>query len=247
MKTSWIFLLYLAVSAPLLSAQTSDALNTIPPPHAPFVAPVPGSAQWTITLSYEGDDQDATAKNPAIKPKHRLHQITSIKTQNLKRDVEIYDDGTSETYWFVGGLILLPKVNGQEVRIIDFEQANRPVYGEAGNPVSSPGFTGVSWVQLKYYDKVVTMQNVPCYHYALDSKPPSPVPAADDTTNHIEAWINAKTGLPVAYRADGITYNYAFGNSPESDLDLPPDYAQALKAYQQIENRRKQLEKDLGK
>ena len=92
-------------------------------------------------------------------------------------------------------------------------------------------------MQLKYYDKVAAMQNVPCYHYAL---------AGGDTPG-IEAWISAKTGFPVTYRVGGITYDYALGSPPESDLVLPPQDAQALKSYQQIENRRKQLEKDLGR
>ncbi len=235
MKTRWILVFCLIVTAPLLRAQSSGAQENIPPPQPPLVAPVPDRAQWTVTLTYEGDDAAQTAKNPTAKPKHRLHQIVSTKTQDLKRAVEIYEDGTRDEYWFVGGLILLPEVNG--VAVADFDRVNRPIYGEAGNPTESPGFAGVGWLQLKYYDKVAAMQNVPCYHYSLKG--------AD--ISGIEAWINARTGFPVTYRVGGITYDYALGSAPESDLVLPPQDAQALKSYRQIENRRKQLEKDLGR
>jgi hypothetical protein len=90
------------------------------------------------------------------------------------------------------------------------------------------------------------MHDVPCYHYVLNSKTPSTIPGSGDMTNDMEAWINAKTGFPVAYRTGGIIYSYDFGSSPESDLALPSNDAQVLQAHQQIENRRKQLEKDLG-
>ncbi len=128
----------------------------------------------------------------------------------------------------------MPESTGQQIDVIDFNQANRE-YGEAGNPIESPGFAGVGWVKLKYYDAVATMQNQPCYHYVLKS--------GDAVV--MEAWINVKTALPVSYRTGGVTYDYAFGSAP-GDLELPPKYAAALKSYQQIQNRRKALENDPG-
>jgi hypothetical protein len=236
---------FLAALATVLQAQTAGSSPSYPPPIPPLVARVPERAQWAVTLNYPGDSPTPAVKDPAVKPKHRLHQVVSTKTLDLKRDVELFDDGTTETYWFVGGLILLPEANGKDVGMIDFAQANRE-YGEAGNPVESIGFAGVGWLQLKYYDTVAPVQNMPCYHYALRAKAPSAIRGAGDTSSDIEAWINVKTGYPVSYRSAGVTYDYTFGSAPETDLVLPPKYAQALKVHQQIEDRRKQLEKDLG-
>jgi hypothetical protein len=248
MKMIWVGIAgyFLAASLCSLEAQSPGALAAYPPPRPPLVVSPPNNAQWTITLTYEGGAATPAVTNPAVKIPRKLHQIVSTKTENLKHDVEIYDDGTSEEYWFVKNLILLPDRNGRDVGIIDFFKADKE-HGEAGNPVSSPGFPGVGWIKMNYYDKVASIQGQPCYHYLLKSATPSLNPGSEPITNDIESWISIKTDLPVRYSTGGVTYDYTFGSPPGSDLVLPPKYAQALKAYQGLEDRRKLLENDLGR
>lgn len=227
--------LVLAVGLFLLSnllcgAQTVGQANLIPPPKEPLVALVPESAQWTITVSYS--DGSNTGKSAGSKPTHRLRQIASVKTQELKHDVLIYDDGKTEETWYSGKMVLIPSSNGQRVALADFESTNEKVYGEEGNPVSSLGFPGVGWLKLKYYDKVVPIQNFTCYHYLLA------------TSGGCEAWIDVRTGFPVAYRAGGMMCVYGFMPKPAAPLVLPPQFQETLKLDQRIKDRRQQLEND---
>ena len=204
-----------------------------PKPTAPYVAPVPENVQWTITIkSTEG----AAANQEGSK--HRLTQINSTKTGQLKRDVRVYEDGKSEERWFSGPLIIVPSADGQTARCIDFEEANRSEYGEAGNPIASPGFPGVGWVKLEYFDKVVTFNQIRCFHYVLSKRHNNPA----DEGKFSEAWIDVRNGFPVAYRAAGSLYLYRFEGNPIAPLVLPDSLGRSVKFAQRISDRRRELQ-----
>jgi hypothetical protein len=233
-----------------IAVSAQDSPHEIPPPTAPLVAPVPQKAQWTITVDYgdkpaapnSGDAHAAPAFNPGANP---LTEIQSIKTGRLKQDILIYKAGTRQECWYVGNTVLSQSAAGNIVALTlgmlapDVGNGNpmAPYIRERGNLVQSPGFPGLDWVNLKYYDKVVVLDKVPCYHYAfmVGSNP------------FAEAWIDAQTKLPVKYAGSGIDYNVVFSAPPTGDLTLPPAFSQTMSASERILNHSRDLESQVGR
>jgi hypothetical protein len=252
MHTGFIFFFgSLAAGTLALSAQNTPP-ESYPPPAAPLVAPVPDKAQWTISINYSASTPASPAANskpakasPLVDPgKQPLTEIRSIKTGKLKQDIMVFADRKPLECWFVGNLILMP---GSDGGIVTFGvnslvpitvPGNRmsPYIVERGNLTQSAGFPGLDWVNMKYYDKVVLVDKVPCYHYLF----------AVGQTPFAEAWINAQTKLPVRYAGDGVLYTFAFGPTPSADLTLPPAYAEASSAGQKFISKSQLLESAVG-
>lgn len=228
---------------------SAQSLMQIPPPHAPFVAPMPDRGQWTITLDYSELEKSSTAGTSAASPKngdpllaHSLQQIQTVKTGHLKRDILINRDGTTTEIWYVDGEnILSPGPSGDicvsDNKTFEPDSSVKGIFRKIGNLTISFGFPGCDWLNLKYYDKVSTDGTAPSYHYILQE---GGVVAA-------EAWIDTKTYLPIKYASGQVNYIYAFGGTPSEDLVLPPAYLAAYKKLHQMQAYSSQLTKDAAK
>ena len=82
------------------------------------------------------------------------------------------------------------------------------------------------WLKLSDYDKVVAFEKQACYHYVHGDN---------------EAWINADTNMPVAYKNSRTIYSYKFNDFPNETLKLPPDYQKAWDKVQQMMSRLRRL------
>ncbi len=209
-----------------------------PPPTAPFVAPVPDPAQWSIEITPANADPNGgaapTETDDETKKPHRVVHIDSSRAGELKRDLLTYADGSTAELWYADGMLLQPSSSGS-IMVVDpsAQTPNAPRNGDRlGDPVIASGFPSLAWLKLDYFDQVLSFQKQTCYHYA--------------TGHGVEAWISVKTGLPVACQRNGILYVYTFSEASGLSLALPPSYQEARDTYSEIARRRKQLEKDLG-
>jgi len=222
--------------APAQIQAVSD--QSTPPPAAPFVAPVPDPAQWSIEITPANADPTAEPTSDeggdGAKKPHRVVQIDSSRAGDLKRDLLTYADGSTAELWYADGMLLQPSLSGS-VMVVDptAQTPNAPRnVDRLGDPAIASGFPSLAWLKLDTFDQVLTFQKQSCYHYA--------------TGHGLEAWISVKTGLPVACQRDGLLYVYTFSDASGLSLALPPSYQAARDTYSQIAKRRKQLEKDLG-
>lgn len=187
-----------------------------------------------------GDSQGQSA--PKASP---LKEIQSEKTERLKKEKLVFANGKESEYWYVDNYLLGP--DPSRVMVVDVAtlapgQELVGLFKERGNVTQSPGFPGLDWLNQKYYDKVVFIgekEKLPCYHYVLKEKNGDVIVA--------EAWINATTGMPVRYTADGFSYTFSFDPVKVETLEMPPAYKQALAALERLRTRARLLESDAKK
>jgi hypothetical protein len=223
-------------SAGSLPAQTK---TTYPPPTPPLVAPVPENAQWTLTISSGKEVPTAASGEPQPQsPAKDLSEIRVTKTSNLKQDIISSANGNIEV-WYADGMLLIADSNRQ-IRLVDYKAVGAQLGNPLGDPLRSSGYTGVSWLDLKYYDQVVSYHGKTCYHYSIKSQ--QGTPQASSPTVEGEAWIEVVTRLPVAYtNGDGKLYTYQFSPAPTSPLVLPPPFQAALDDHRKGQDKMERL------
>ena len=195
-------------------------------PSPPWVAAPPDKAQWKITLRHPKTEVD-TEGNPAIKAQRQLQEIRAVKVGKVKRDILAYSDGFKEENWYVDKFLLMPVQPGSsEIMICSNEGSGSQ---ETFDPINSVGFAGVGWIKGADFHSTEPFLNVKCDHYVRD----------------LQAWIDAKTKLPVAYQYRGTLYVYTFEPPPVS-LSLPPAYQRVYDAYQKKDQHKHLLMRDLG-
>lgn len=243
-------LLFAGLSLGALSAQNAVVY---PPPTPPLVAHVPENAAWILSVS-EGKTEPTKAPSEpmgAVNPQSAaktlaLREIRVTKTGKLKRDIISYGNGTTVEVWYVNGVLFTPDSN-QQLTAYDYKAVQSQFGNKLGNAIVSAGFTGLDWLSLEDYDQVVIYQGQPCYHYGIKAPqrqlPPKSMPSTAPPLLSAEAWINAKTGLPVAYTTgDGKVYTYRFLDSPTTPLVLPPTYQVAVTSHEKEQDKMKRLE-----
>jgi len=227
----------------LPTALTAQDNAAYPPPTTPLVALVPENAAWILSVS-EGKGRSTTTQNQpmgkgvlqAAAKNPELKEIHVTKTGTLKRDILSYGNGTTAEVWYVDGVLFTPDSN-QQLTVFNYNGVQAQFGNQLGNAMVSAGFTGLDWLNLKYYDQFVFYQGQPCYHYGIKVPQrqlvPESVPPTAAVSLSAEAWINVKTGMPVAYTGgDGKVYTYRFLDPPTVPLALPPAYQVALTAYE---------------
>lgn len=219
MRSLFPVFICLGVLSSRLSVHAQDAAN-YPPPKPPLVAAVPENAEWTITVEYPKE-----AKLAPDAPKHhdwRPVEVRTTKVGKTKRDLITTRDGVKQENWYVDAMIFW--TNGQgEVSVTDLRAAEGSDPME-DSPSVPTGFPGVGWLKLDNYVDVVMFEKRPCYHYVRDEA---------------EAWIDAETKLPVAYRRGKILYRFSFNPSPVGPLVMPPAYQTALETVRKMYGIRK--------
>lgn len=225
------------------AAPPGPNLASFPPPHAPFVKPVAEKASWTITTQEIPSTEKKESAPP--QPKSLVTSIDSFRNGEFKRDLITYASGQREEVWYFQGQVLSAASSRPEKVVIQSFAALEEGYDQTeifrlvGNPVKSPGYPGLNWVDKKYYDAVTLFnKTVPAYHYVLRGK----VDGQDLVA--AEAWVDAQTGLPLGYTSDGALYVYRFGEAPTGSATLPPAFAAALQKVKQRQDLLRRLQAD---
>ena len=215
----------LALSLPNRLLGTGNG-SDVPPPTAPFVAAVPDSADWTLTVKLP--TQPASAEPAPVRSGWRIVEVHSTRKGKLKRDIITYANGTKAERWFADNLLFWKSAEGSV--IANNLSGNSADPDLAANTPSIPsGFFGADWLKQSFYDQVVPVEKRPCYHFASPNK---------------EAWIDVESKLPVACKLGDVVYRYTF-NAPPEALAFPPDFQKAWNDYQAMANRGKDFQQKL--
>jgi len=189
-------------------------------PVAPFLAQVPSSGHWTITLKHSSELGPNGLAAPPTPP--RIDEPLSIDT--------IQYGGVSR--------VTLNFQNAPPVQIdrkgdyyIRQTSTGVQLFGTGNGPLSFfalDGFLFAEWVRQEgaaAFQKVVQYKGVTCFYYQ-NQKPET----EEDPTNGQEAWIDVHTMLPVAAKDDGIEADYQFHGPPTSPPQLSPEEARLIQA-----------------
>lgn len=230
-------------AAVLNAASPGQNLESFPPPREPLVKPMEAKASWTLTTQ----EIPSTEKKETAPPQPRslVTSIESVRNGDLKRDLITYASGQKEEVWYVQGQALSAassrpeKVVIQSIAALEEGDDREGIFRLVGNPVKSPGYPGLNWVDKRYYDTVTLFnKTIPAYHYVLRGK----VDGQDIVA--AEAWIDAQTGLPLGYTSDGALYVYRFAEAPAELASLPPAFAAALQKVKQRQDLLRRLQAD---
>jgi len=224
-STALLLVLFgLSIPGRLLSAGTAA---DVPPPAPPFVAPVPESADWVLTVKPPA--QPSPGGSAGGHPEWRIQEVHSTVSGNRKRDVITYGNGTKAERWFMDNLLFWKSADGSVIANNLSSNSADPAM-VANTPSIGAGFFGTDWLKLPFYDGVVAVEKRPCYHFVHQNK---------------EAWIDVKTKLPVACKLGGVVYLFAFNAPPSDGLILPPEFKKAWEDYQAMLNRGKAFQQSI--
>ena len=179
-------------------------------PQAPFIAPPPEFGSWTVQVL-------------GAAQKEQAQKIHCVKTGEIKRDTFIEADGTRRELWYVGKFALTKYEHSQKVALEDAAGLARERGSKTGSLVYGAGFPGFTWLDLRHYKGVTSVGGRRCHHFQL---PP------ETGQSGVEAWVDADTKYPVAIKAEGLVYAYEFHAPPSGMLQLPPEYAEALRRHE---------------
>jgi hypothetical protein len=189
-------------------------------PVAPYLAPLPSSGHWTITLKhYSARGLDAAAVPPTPPGSGEPVSIDTIQDGGILRMTLTFADSPTIQIDRKGDYYIRQTSTGVQL------------FGTGDGPLSFfalDGFLFAEWVRqqgLAAFQKVVQYEGVKCFYYK-NSTPET----EKDPTNGQEAWIDVQTMLPVAARDDGIEADFQFHNPPTSPLQLSPEEARLIQS-----------------
>lgn len=155
---------------------------------------------WKMTLCEHSTPAD-TNTNP-----HAVTSLTIVKNGEVSRVVMAKKDGTAVQYWRSGNCTLVYDRKRNKVLPVT-DHLEIPPY-----PFASPGFYGIEKANAADEQKPASFEQARCRYFR---------------GTDYEAWFDAKTGLPRAFRNGGITFVFQFAPVPE-DVHLPPEYQAAV-------------------
>jgi hypothetical protein len=231
--------LTLSMLLPLVGALAQDSSS-------PRV-PTPGTeAHWTIRYTYPDTPPagGAGAAEESSDPMLELRAQASdyVVTGNIARHELTLQNGTKQTIYIVEHYKLTFDAELKKVLITDLDRVD----SELPEQLFQRQFPGLEWLKPEFYNGVVNAFGQQCLYFLY--RPPEVVPESETPSDDVaklsdqaaqrlsrslrsqEAWISLDTGLPIAYRNNGIVGRYAFQAKPSSKVVLPSEYVAALKA-----------------
>ena len=182
---------------------------------APFVFPQ-GDAAWTV------DMQSGSSGGGSTQPQIQHAEVTQLN--HLKRVHLVWDDGKTTEKWMIPGLPVVfvqdpqtgkvrPKQDGGPEQLLENFLNN---YDEAA-------FSWVTPASLKEKDPI-DYGGKQCFHYVGEVVIPNMTrnEPGDHSQHMREAWIDAKTLLPVALNNGQSTSTFKFQDKPPTGPLLPP-------------------------
>jgi hypothetical protein len=201
----------------------------------------PAPCIWTASYEYKvaepprpQDPREAKMydRMRLIAPKPKLKTVYS--TDDKQRMVVQWMVGRSTENWVVGDLQLLTALNFPEGQVTTRTLSPEERRGIEG--VSSV-FPELSWLKEEYLAGKVSYQGASALHYIVkgtSSKKTQVNSAAtagdsapvDGAAPKQEAWIDAKTGFPMAMENESmrVTYKLLSETPSASDMKMPPEF-----------------------
>lgn len=183
-----------------------------------------GPATWTITCESKGGTTPG-AKPEASEPA-KLERIEIAQSSDARRSVMRWTNGQSRELWSLPQMSVIVTEDPAGTAIVS---RNTELFGDAFGP---PDF---GWIKpsLRTSEKPVAYGELQCYHYkGILEVPTLDEPGATEKVP-CEAWIDAKTQLPVALRKGDTLGRFSFGELT-SPLQMPEKFRRRLDQYKLV-------------
>ena len=202
----------------LISALPVVAAPDKPPD--PRLGTAPAMSAWTITYQYAKPDPYLTPPDPSQAALYarmhknfpRLIQINVTKAGNNRKEVYSLNDQEQSIRWIMGNLLLWLNPTRKTSAIWNAKMPDAIQF--------THDFDSLDWVNTADYQGHQTFQQVDCCTYH----------AANTPLGEQTAYINAKTGLPVATVAGTVTVSYSFSAS-QDPVTMPPEVTAKFNDY----------------
>jgi hypothetical protein len=198
----------------------------------------PAQASWSISYKDKEHGKHSAGRNSnemaevseaQLKDKEVSEEVYEINNR-IARVTRHYTDGSQAQNYVVDNLALIQDPQSKKVRI------------EAVDEFTGAGFhfricfPGFEWVKPEFYVDSVAQGDVQLYHFRLDQQPLAGDKSFPELTHHPgssdrEAWVDAKTGLPYAFRNGTIYGVYHYGSGQSLDIKLPAEFEKARRRY----------------
>jgi len=203
-----------------LRAQEPAPAEATPP--VPRLAAAPDMTAWTIQYQYKVADPYPKTSNPIdnmvydkMRKEHpRLMSVVTEKAGNRRKEVQHFADGSETVNWVVGDYMVGNYRVTHTISTVNSRQAEIPFKQD---------FYQLGWINKAQFQGRQSYQGVSCWAY---HRPPGP--DNDEQT----AYIDAKSGLPVAIEKEDAIVVYSFAASGDA-LDVPPEINREIQKLQQ--------------
>jgi len=216
----------------LLSMAVSAFAEEKSGPTGPLVTRTPADGAWSfkLQLSPPKSKKDAKKSSAPTSGPVVIAEVKTTQTGRLRLEEITYSDARVVQNWYVEGTLLLTDAGEGKVTANMIE----PNWDRTSIVVPA-GFAGFTWIKKEDFSDAGEFEEHSAYHYKR---------ALGDGLE-LEAWVDRKSNLPLAFRAGFRTYVYTFASERPAPLMLPASFQaveQKLKA--EIEYR-KTLDQDL--
>jgi hypothetical protein len=194
---------------------------------ADLVAFPTGNAAWTVTVTPHGASDPSTPGANARPAAAQVVRAEIVQVNNVKRTELTWSDGKSTEKWSI------PKLP------VSFEEDPRNNFVTPLELVGTRAQLDHFWETYDHFafewlypqalqeKQPISYMDKQCFHYVGKAS----IPFSGSVVKR-EAWIDAKTLLPVAYD-NGISLSvYEFAKDPPTEpLVMPANFQQALNYY----------------
>jgi hypothetical protein len=194
----------ISIAGPISAcAQDADSVK-LTPPLPPYVGTLRGDFTFIKKFVYKQKATDTPATTPPPTQAPDLAEFDSVQTGTLRKDKEIYLDGTSSEIWRSGSLRFVLKSAFPGTVLVASQMLS--YYQDPSE------FQEVRWVGASSFQGEQPIGDKKCYYYKKGDE---------------SAWIDESTHLPLLFDSTSVHVTYAYGK-PTSALQLPEICAQKL-------------------
>lgn len=221
----------------LLSLLTTTGAAPAPGPKI-NISPPPGQAVWTVSFTYAKTRENLRSENKEaleaqamkIEDLERIDKITYTIKAPVSSRITTFESGTKEEVFHYEGHEFFKPRNGKNVIKSDTSS-----YASA-QELFMKKFPGVEWVKPKLFVKIETAFGESCAYFKEAERVLTAAQLATEDPNAVassarEAWFSTTTGLPIAFKQDGATGKFNFGNPTSANVTVPQDIREAINKH----------------
>jgi len=208
-----------------------------------------GNCAWTVKMTpFTASDEGgatATPAPPAIKALAKAATVEVTQVDNLKRIRITWTDGKTSEEWTVPKMPVVFKEDPRNGNVFPVQASTMEMQYERST--MRYDVSAFSWLNAQTLKEQapITYQGKSCFHYFVAGV--SKAPTAKDfapggigynatvNTPTMEAWIEAKTLLPIALHEGPSLYTFTFPPTPPTDpLVLPAKFKKEVDYYKMV-------------
>lgn len=191
-----------------------------------------GKASWTITCAQRGapaatpeEEQPETADTASTEeaPPTVLTRVEVSQNEELRQTVLHWTNGQKRELWAPAGST---EIITEDPRGRTFVTRNSDLFGD---PFSAASF---EWMKSANPTggKPISYRGVECYHYKGEIREMLDPLGGETRLIPVQAWIDAKTQLPVALKKGDLMGVFTFAPGPET-LEMPAKFSKRLEYF----------------